>query len=67
MKNKKLILPLALAALILVFFLQNTDALQVNFLFWSVTMRRVYVLFCVLAIGTAIGWLLRGQYQDRRR
>ena len=47
MKNKKLSLLLALAALILVFFLQNTDALQVNFLFWSVTMRRVYVLFFV--------------------
>lgn len=66
MRNKRLILPLTLVALILVFFIQNAEELQVRFLFWSVTMRRVYILFGVLAIGIILGWLLR-TYMDSRQ
>jgi uncharacterized integral membrane protein len=65
MKNMRLILSLALVALIVVFSIQNAAELQVNFLFWSLTTRRVFVLFGVLVIGIILGWLLRAHADSR--
>ena len=67
LKNKKLILPSSLVALVVVFFIQNAEELQVSFLFWSITTRRVYVLVGVLAIGIVLGWLLRAHADSRRK
>ena len=63
MKNMKLILSLALVALIVVFAIQNAEELQIRFLFWSITTRRVFVLFGILAIGIIVGWIMRA-YAD---
>ena len=65
MKNAKLILALGLVALIVIFSIQNAEELQVRFLFWSITTRRVFVLFGVLAIGIILGWLWRAHSDAR--
>ena len=67
MKNMRLILSLALIAVIVVFSIQNAEELQVRFLFWSLTTRRVFVLFGVLAIGIILGWIMRAHVDTRSR
>ena len=45
--------------LIVVFTLQNTASVSVDFLFWSLTLSRALLVFLLIAIGTGFGWLLR--------
>ena len=60
MREIKLIFSLAVLALIVIFVIQNSEILNVEFLFWSFQIRRAFLLFIVLATGIAIGWLLHG-------
>jgi uncharacterized integral membrane protein len=55
-----MVLGLTGLALFLVFVLQNTETVDVEFLFWSFQTRRAVLLFLVLAVGIAIGWVLHG-------
>lgn len=57
--STRLISALVLAALIVVFTLQNTEPTTVKLFLWSITTSRALMLFVVLAVGIAIGWLLR--------
>lgn len=65
MKNAKLIVALGLVALIVVFSIQNAEELQVKFLFWSLTTRRVFILFGVLVVGIILGWALHAHASTR--
>jgi len=56
-----------IAGLVLVFFVQNTEVMQVVLLFWSVEMSRALLLAIVLLVGVAVGWLLSGARAGRRR
>jgi uncharacterized integral membrane protein len=56
---------IALAVIALVLVLQNTNRVQVNLLFWDVTMRLWVLLLVMLALGAVIGSLLR--WRGRRR
>jgi putative membrane protein len=47
-----------LIGLILIFVLQNTQVVEVRFLFWTVSMSRALILIGTLAIGLIGGWLL---------
>lgn len=67
MKNARLVLSLTLVALIVVFSIQNAEELQVRFLFWSLTTRRVFVLFGVLVIGIILGWIWHAHSVSRPR
>ncbi len=58
MRHLKLVLSLAGLTLFLIFVIQNTEAVDVEFLFWSFQTRRALLLFIVLAIGIGIGWIL---------
>ncbi len=60
MRHLKMVLSLAGLTLFLIFVIQNTEAVDVEFLFWSFQTRRALLLFIVLAIGFAIGWILHG-------
>lgn len=46
-------------ALFVVFMLQNTDIVTVNFLFWHLQLSRSILLLVVLLIGVLIGYVLR--------
>jgi uncharacterized integral membrane protein len=49
---------IALIGLVIVFTLQNTEVLNVEFLIWSFSLRRAVLLFVVLLIGIVIGYVL---------
>ncbi len=59
----KLTLALVLAAMVIVFTLQNTEVVEVKFLFWSLSLSRVLMIFSLLVVGMVLGWLLRGWAQ----
>jgi len=47
-----------LIGVVVIFVLQNTQVVEVRFLFWTVSMSRALVLFGTLAIGLVGGWLM---------
>ncbi len=50
---------LGLIILVLIFVVQNTQVVEVRFLFWTISMSRSLVLLATLAIGFIGGWLMR--------
>ena len=57
--NYKKNISLVLAALTILFILQNVAFININFLFWTFFISRSVLIFVVLLIGMVIGWLLR--------
>ena len=64
--NTRLVLILVVAGLAVLFIIQNVAVVEIQFLFWSIQMSRSLMIFILLAIGTIIGWALRGYLQHRR-
>ena len=50
--------PVVLLALVIVFALQNTQVVDVQFFFWTLSMSRALVLLGTLVIGLFAGWLI---------
>ncbi len=57
--NYKQMISLVLAGLTVLFILQNIAIVNINFIFWTFLVSRSVLIFLVLVIGIAIGWLLR--------
>jgi putative membrane protein len=49
---------ICLIGLVIIFVLQNTQVVEVRFLFWTISMSRALILMGTLAIGLIGGWLL---------
>jgi len=60
MRNPHVALGLTGLALFMIFVIGNTEAGDVEFLFWSFQTRRAILLVLVLAMGTGTGRILRG-------
>ena len=58
MRTFKIICIVVLIALAAVFTFQNTAVMQLNFLFWSVSMSACLMLLITLSSGIVIGLLL---------
>ena len=56
----KLIIGLILAAVVVLFILQNVTTMELTFLFWTLSMSRALLMFLILSIGILLGWLLHG-------
>lgn len=65
--HTKLVVSLVVACLVVVFILQNMTAVEVNFLFWSLSMSRSLLILVFVAVGVLIGWLLHGYLSFRNR
>ncbi|KPV40447.1 hypothetical protein AN478_06545 [Thiohalorhabdus denitrificans] len=63
----KLLLAIVLLVLVLIFVLQNTTIVDINFLIWEFTLSRGLLVLMVLLVGVAIGWLGRAQLAHRGR
>jgi uncharacterized integral membrane protein len=63
--NFKQIISLVLAALTILFILQNIAVININFLFWTFFISRSVLIFVVLLIGIAIGLLLRSSSERK--
>jgi len=49
---------ICLVGLVIIFVLQNTQVVEVQFLLWTISMSRALILLGTLAIGLIGGWLL---------
>ena len=61
MNKLKLVAIAAISLMVLIVVLQNTQAVETNLLFLTVTMPRAALLFGTLIIGFAIGVLTAGR------
>ncbi|MFH0966048.1 MAG: lipopolysaccharide assembly protein LapA domain-containing protein [Planctomycetota bacterium] len=62
----KMVLSLVLASLGVILVVQNVEVVEVNLLFWHVSMSRALVIFFSLLSGFVIGWLLNSYLAYRR-
>jgi uncharacterized integral membrane protein len=58
LKNPKFLLASFLLLLLLILILQNTEVVQVRFLFWGFAMSRVVVIVLATLFGFASGFLV---------
>lgn len=56
--NWKWIIVSILLLLLLIFTIQNYEAVKIQFLFWSFKTSRALIIFLTLLIGMAIGWVI---------
>jgi len=58
--NKRgiLIVVLVLMLLLVIFTVQNYEAVQIRFLFWSITTSRAIIIFLSFFIGVLVGWAI---------
>lgn len=61
--NVKLILGLLLAAMAVVFFIQNVTSVDLILFFWTLTISRALLMFLFLIAGIILGWLLHGSFR----
>ena len=54
----KIILSIVLLVLLQLFIFQNMEIVQIRFLFWTLTVSRVFLMFSMLITGIVVGWLL---------
>ncbi len=64
--NPRIIVGIVLAALAVIFILQNTNDVEINFLFWDFTFGMWLALLIALVFGLVIGWGLH-VWQGRRK
>jgi putative membrane protein len=62
----KLIIGLILAAVVVLFILQNVTTMELTFLFWTLSMSRALLMFLILSIGILLGWLLHGSFRKTK-
>ncbi len=65
MKKAKIITIIVILLLALIVFLQNTQAVETRFLFLTVTMPRVLLLFVTFVLGF-VGGLITASYVLRK-
>jgi putative membrane protein len=64
--NYKAYIGLALLLLVLLFIVQNAAVVDIRFLLWTFSMSRSLMIFFVLAIGNAVGWITGGHLQRKK-
>lgn len=52
--------------LVVVFAVQNAAIVEIRLLFWEVTFPRSLLIFLMLLIGMAIGWITRSIFKVTR-
>jgi uncharacterized integral membrane protein len=64
--HTRAILTALLVVLSAIFVLQNTQVVEIRFLFWTLSMSRVLMIPLLLAIGMLVGWLLHSLLASRK-
>lgn len=64
--NFKLIAIIILVSIAAIFLVQNVAAVEVTFLFWSISMSRALLIFFTLITGFILGWSLHGYLSYRK-
>lgn len=67
MSKARVLIAAALAILVLIVVLQNTENVETRILFTSITMPRAALLFGTLVIGFALGVLTAGRIVNKSK
>lgn len=57
---------LILLLMVMLFAVQNTSVVELNFLFWELNVPRWLLIFAVLVTGIVIGWFLHAISAPRK-
>jgi uncharacterized integral membrane protein len=63
----RFVIGVVLGILGFIFALQNTEIVEIRFLFWTVTTSRALMIVMVLVVGILVGWAVGGIRRHRRR
>jgi len=64
--NIKLVIALISIAAVSIFIVQNADVVDLQFMFWKISMSRALMFVFLMLIGIAIGWFLRGHLLHKK-
>jgi len=64
--NIKLIIGLIIICLVAIFIIQNAAVVEIQVLFWTIAMSRALLMFILLFIGIATGWLLNSYFARKK-
>jgi len=53
------VLGLVIGILVVIFILQNTEIVEIDFLFWTISISRALVVLMVFIIGILVGAILK--------
>ena len=56
--KSKIVIAVLLTVLLIIFVLQNTEIVIVNFWFWDLSLPRALLLFVTFAVGLIIGLII---------
>ena len=65
--NIRAYIGLALLLLVVIFIVQNATVVDIQFLFWKVSMSRSLMIFFVLAISIVTGWITARHCHKKRQ
>lgn len=65
-QNIKLSTSLILVILATIFLIQNTQVVDINILFWTISMSGAIMVVSLLIIGVLIGWFLNGYLSNKK-
>jgi putative membrane protein len=61
----KFVFGILIGVLVVIFIIQNGEVVDVNFLFWSLSVSRAVMALVIFLVGIIVGWL--GRSFSRRR
>lgn len=62
----KLSTSLVLIVLATIFLIQNTQVVQINIIFWAISMSTAIMVVMLLVSGILIGWFLNGYLSNKK-
>jgi len=62
----KVIIIILLTALLVIFVLQNTETVNINFYFWDIIIPRALLLFVCFAMGLIIGLIIPASRKQKK-
>ena len=62
----KVIMLLVLLGILLIFALQNSEEVTVAFLFWDLTLPRIFIFFNFFCVGTLFGIFVNTIFSGRQ-
>ena len=65
--NAKRTAMILVAALAVIFIVQNITDVEIRFLFWSASMSRALLVILLIAAGVVIGWGMSSSEQRRKK
>jgi len=64
--KSKIVVIVVLTVLLIIFVLQNTEVVIVNFWFWDLSLPRALLLFVTFAVGLIIGLMVPTKRKEKK-